>query len=155
LEPYHLNRGKRLIKTPKIYIQETGMLVFLLGFQSWSDVTASHYWGAVWENAVVAEARKMRFLEADPRPLWFWRTAGGDEIDLLMEVGPEEFIAVEAKTTTIPSAHQAAAFSKFTAPHGEKSLKRKIICCRESQSRPLVEGSDVTVSPLWDLVKSQ
>jgi len=150
LEPYHLNRGKRLIKTPKIYFQETGMLIFLLGFQSWSDVQASHYWGAVWENAVVSEARKMRCLQADPRPLWFWRTAAGDEIDLLMEVGPEEFIAVEAKASSMPSAHQAAAFSKFTALHGEKSLKRKIICCRTAESRPLAHGSDVTVSSLWN-----
>jgi hypothetical protein len=68
-----------------------------------------------------------------------------------MEVGPEEFIAVEAKASTIPSAHQAAAFSKFTALHGEKSLKRKIICCRVAETRPLVEGSDVTLSSLWDL----
>lgn len=151
LEPYHLNRGKRLIKTPKIYFQETGMLIFLLGFQSWSDAQASHYWGSVWENAVVSEARKMRYLQADPRPLWFWRTAAGDEIDLLMEVGPEEFIAVEAKASPIPSAHQAAAFSKFTALHGEKSLKRKTICCRTAESRPLAEGSDVTTSSLWNL----
>jgi predicted AAA+ superfamily ATPase len=43
LEPYHLNRGKRLIKTPKIYFQETGMLIFLLGFQSWLEVTSSRY----------------------------------------------------------------------------------------------------------------
>jgi predicted AAA+ superfamily ATPase len=129
------------------------MLIFLLGFQSWSDVQASHYWGAVWENAVVSEARKMRCLQVDPRPLWFWRTAAGDEIDLLMEVGPEEFIAVEAKASIMPSAHQAAAFSKFTALHGEKSLKRKIICCRTAESRPLAEGSDVTVSSLWDFAK--
>jgi len=151
LEPYHLNRGKRLIKTPKIYFQETGMLVFLLGFQSWSDVQASHYWGAVWENAVVSEAKKLRCIQADSRPLWFWRTAAGDEIDLLIEIGPELFIAVEIKATSMPSAHQAAAFTKFTALHGEGSLRKKIICCRVDESRPLFAGSDIQVSPLWDL----
>lgn len=93
----------------------------------------------------------MRCLQADPRPLWFWRTAAGDEIDLLMEVGPEEFIAVEVKASTMPTAHQAAAFSKFTALHGEKSLKRKIICCRTVESRPLDQGSDVTLLPIWML----
>lgn len=151
LEPYHLNRGKRLIKTPKIYFQETGMLIFLLGFQSWPDVMTSHYWGAIWENAVVAEARKVRCLQADPRPLWFWRTAAGDEIDLLMEVGPEEFIAVEAKATGMPSGHQAAIFSKFAALHGEESLKRKLICCRTPEARPLVADSDTMLMPIWQL----
>lgn len=151
LEPYHLNRGKRLIKTPKIYFQETGMLVFLLGFQSWSDVTLSHYWGSVWENAVVAEARKVRCQQADPRPLWFWRTAAGDEIDLLIELGPEEFVAVEAKASIMPNLHHAAAFSKFTALHGEQSLRKKLICCRCSESRFLTANSDITISPLWNL----
>jgi predicted AAA+ superfamily ATPase len=151
LEPYHLNRGKRLIKTPKIYFQETGMLVFLLGFQSWPDVISSHYWGSVWENAVVAEARKMRCQQADPRPLWFWRTAAGDEIDLLMEVGPEEFIAVEAKAAVMPTHQHAAAFSKFTALHGEQSLRKKLICCRCSESRSLSANSDVALTPLWNL----
>jgi predicted AAA+ superfamily ATPase len=151
LEPYHLNRGKRLIKTPKIYFQETGLLIFLLGFHSWQEVMASRYWGAVWENAVIAEARKNRCLKADARPLWYWRTAAGDEIDLLMETGPEEFIAVEAKATPTPSGRDAAAFGKFTALHGEESLKERLICCRTDASRPLESGSQVGIVPIWSL----
>jgi hypothetical protein len=114
-------------------------------------VTLSHYWGSVWENAVVAEARKVRCQQADPRPLWFWRTAAGDEIDLLIELGPEEFVAVEAKASIMPNAHHAAAFSKFTALHGEQSLRKKLICCRCSESRFLTANSDITISPLWNL----
>ena len=151
LEPYHLNRGKRLIKTPKIYFQETGLLIFLLGFHSWEEVIASRYWGAVWENAVIAEARKNRCLEGDTRPLWYWRTASGDEIDLLMETGAEEFIAVEAKATPTPSRRDATAFGKFTALHGEESLKEQLICCRTDATRPLEAGSPVKIIPLWEL----
>ena len=151
LEPYHLNRGKRLIKTPKIYFQETGLLIFLLGFHSWEEVIASRYWGAVWENSVIAEARKNRCLEGDTRPLWYWRTASGDEIDLLMETGAEEFIAVEAKATPTPSRRDATAFGKFTALHGEESLKKQLICCRTDATRPLEAGSPVKIIPLWEL----
>lgn len=149
LEPYHLNRGKRLIKTPKIYFQETGMLIFLLGFHDWSEVTSSRYWGAVWENAVIAEARKKRCQIADSRPLWFWRTASGDEIDLLMETGPEEFIAIEVKASPLPTNRDAGAFDKFTALHGEGSLKEKILCCRTDQKRSLTQGSDIHIAPIW------
>lgn len=151
LEPYHLNRGKRLIKTPKIYFQETGMLVFLLGFKNWSEVQASRYWGSVWENAVVSEVRKMRSQEADARPLWFWRTASGDEIDLLVEAGPEEFVAVEAKASKMPARNDSKAFSKFTALHGDGSLRKKVICCTCADTRPLSQGSDVLLAPLWEL----
>lgn len=151
LEPYHLNRGKRLIKTPKIYFQETGMLVFLMGFRSWSDVMASHYWGAIWENAVVSEVRKMRCVQADSRSLWFWRTAAGDEIDLLIENGPENFIAVEVKANSNPTERDTVGFSKFTALHGLQSLKEKVICCRVNQIMPISSGSEVRLSPLWKL----
>ena len=125
------------------------MLIFLLGFHDWSEVTSSRYWGAVWENAVIAEARKKRCQIADSRPLWFWRTASGDEIDLLMETGPEEFIAIEVKASPLPTNRDAGAFDKFTALHGEGSLKEKILCCRTDQKRSLTQGSDIHIAPIW------
>lgn len=151
LEPYHLNRGKRLIKTPKVYFQETGMLVFLLGFHHWSEVMASRYWGAIWENAAIAEARKVRCQNADTRPLWFWRTAAGDEIDLLMETGPEEFHAVEVKASPLPTVRDASSFAKFSALHGEHSLQKKFLCCRVGSPHPINEGSDIQLAPPWGL----
>jgi hypothetical protein len=54
----------------------------------------------------------------------FGAFATGDEINLLIEIGLELFIAVEVKATSMPSAHQAAAFTKFTALHGEGSLRK-------------------------------
>ena len=71
LEPYHTHGAKRIVKTPKLYFTDTGMLLYLLGFAQWDDVTRHAMWGAVWENFVVAEIRKY-YLNAGRRPaLWF------------------------------------------------------------------------------------
>lgn len=55
-------------------------------------------WGAVWENFVISEVRKRLLDTGTPPALWFWRTVSGDEVDLLVEAGPERFIALECWT---------------------------------------------------------
>lgn len=68
LEPYHSSPGKRLIKTPKLYFADSGLLIYLLGFTSWAAVIQNAVWGALWENLVVAEAWRY-FLSAGNRPI--------------------------------------------------------------------------------------
>lgn len=55
-------------------------------------------WGAIWENFVVAQIRARLLDMARAPAIWFWRTAAGDDVDLLVETGPERFAAFECKT---------------------------------------------------------
>ena len=68
LEPYQRARTKRLVKSPKLYFCDIGMLTYLMGFTDASELPRHALWGAVWENAVVAEIRKS-FLVRGLRPL--------------------------------------------------------------------------------------
>jgi len=85
LAPYHVNFGKRLVKSPKLYYIDTGLAAWLLGIQS-ADVLEAHpLRGARFENWAVMEAVKYRVHQGDMRPLYFWRDNIGTEVDLVLE----------------------------------------------------------------------
>lgn len=137
LEPYHRQRSKRLIKAPKVYFADTGLLSFLLGFRNAADLAAHAVWGAVWENFVIAEVRKRAQAGGHPPAMWFWRTANGDEVDLLIEVGPETFVAIECKTAELPDSKAAKGFTKLAAEYGPHALGAVRIACRTESAYPV------------------
>jgi predicted AAA+ superfamily ATPase len=150
LEPYHRQRTKRLIKAPKVYFADTGLLCHLLGFHALADLQAHPMWGAVWENFVAAEVRK-RLLDTGARPsLWFWRTAGGDEVDLLVEHGPERFAVIEAKVTAHPDATSLKGIHALTQEYGPEAVRFARVVCRTDSAYPLDSRSAARAVPLPD-----
>jgi hypothetical protein len=148
LEPYHRQRAKRLVKSPKLYFVDTGLLAFLLGFTQAADLPAHALWGAVWENFVVAETRKMFMCHGRRPPLWFWRTSGGDEIDLLVEVGPERFVAIECKTAAQADGRALGALRVLTHEYGDACLAKAFVVCRTEQAYPVLPGGAGEAVPL-------
>jgi len=130
LEPYHRQRSKRLIKAPKLYFADTGLLCFLLGFRSAGDLASHALWGAVWENFVVSEVRKRLQATGRPPAIWFWRTAQGDEVDLLVETAPETFAAIECKTTELVDGRATKGLAKLAVEYGPQALCAARIACR-------------------------
>jgi predicted AAA+ superfamily ATPase len=97
LQPYHRNFGKRLVKTPKLYFLDSGLMAWLLGIHS-ADTLAIHAQrGHLFESFVVSEFIKQRYNAGKPAALYFWRDNVGHEIDLLYET-PEGLQAVEIKS---------------------------------------------------------
>jgi len=97
LRPHHKNFSKRLIKTPKLYFLDTGLLCYLLRIRSPDDLRLHASRGAVFESYVVAELFK-NFLSRGREPdLYFWRDSTGHEIDVLIERGPE-LVPLEIKS---------------------------------------------------------
>lgn len=152
LEPYHRQRTKRLIKTPKLYFADTGLLCSVLGFRDASELRQHALWGAVWENFVVSEVRKRLLATGRPPALWFWRTANGDQVDLLIEEAPEQFTAIECKTAERVRAADARGFAKLTAEYGEPSLRRGRVACRTARAYPLDAAGDIVAMPPSDLL---
>ncbi|HRZ08106.1 MAG TPA: ATP-binding protein [Candidatus Competibacteraceae bacterium] len=148
LEPYHRSPGKRLIKTPKLYFADSGLLIYLLGFTNWAAVIQNAAWGALWENLVIAEAWRY-FLNAGRRPpLWFWRTAQGEELDLLIEIGPQRFLAVECKVAAAIERRHLKGFHVFEEVYGPAALYRGAVVCRTDQPYPLIEHGRIAALPL-------
>lgn len=83
--PYHRNFGKRLVKTPKLYFLDSGLLCHLLRITSPADLQVHAARGAVFETWAVAETLKHRFNRGLPADLHFWRDNHGLEVDLVFE----------------------------------------------------------------------
>ena len=99
LQPFHRNLGKRLVKMPKLYFLDTGLLCHLLRVES-ALVLATHAMrGAIFESWVVSETLKHRWNQGLDADLFFWRDNHGTEVDLVYEHGGL-LHAVEVKSGT-------------------------------------------------------
>lgn len=87
LRPHFVNHSKRLVKTPKLYFQDTGVLCHLLGIRTPGDLQHHPLRGAIFENFVVTELRKVYIHHGQRPPLYFWRESGGREVDVLIDLG--------------------------------------------------------------------
>jgi len=99
LPPYFDNFGKRVIKAPKYYFTDTGLLAYLLDIEKASQVVRDPLIGNIFENLVVLEAVKARFNQGLKSNLYFFRDSQGKEIDLLHKTG-SELSAMEIKSSS-------------------------------------------------------
>ncbi|MFW6171658.1 MAG: ATP-binding protein, partial [Planctomycetota bacterium] len=97
LRPHHRNFSKRLIKSPKLYFLDSGLLCYLLGVRSADELRIHASRGGVFESWVVSEALKAYYHAGETPPLYFWRDSVGHEIDLLIDRG-ETLTPVEIKS---------------------------------------------------------
>ena len=98
VESYISNQGKRLVKAPKVYISDSGIVSALLGLRSFTDLSGHPAFGAVWETIVLTNLRGT-FPEAD---ISFYRTAGGAEVDFVLRIN-RKIIAIECKASYSPA----------------------------------------------------
>lgn len=99
LPPYHTNLGKRLIKSPKVYFCDNGLLCALLNIRSLKDVDGSPFLGSIWENLVFTEFLKEDYLPG--KNIYYFRDQNGVEIDFVLESSGQTFL-VEAKSNERP-----------------------------------------------------
>lgn len=97
LRPHHQNFGKRLIKSPKLYFLDTGLLCYLLQVQSPSDLNHRAERGSVFESFVVSELHKNFVHRGEQPSLYFWRDSAGHEVDIIIDLGNRR-IPVEVKS---------------------------------------------------------
>ena len=94
--PWHANLGKRLIKTPKLYFVDSGLLCALLGIRAAGQIAEHPLRGAVFENWVMTEILKSRIHRGLPADLHFFRSRSGLEVDVVVESGTT-LLAAEVK----------------------------------------------------------
>lgn len=87
LKPWHKNFSKRIIKSPKLYFYDTGLLSYLLGIETPEELISSTYKGALFENYSLLEIMKNHKNKGINRNYYFWRDSNGNEIDLIIERG--------------------------------------------------------------------
>lgn len=85
LMPHHVNFGKRLVKTPKLYFLDVGLMAWLLGIRDVQSLSTHAARGALFETWVVSERFKQKLNAGKVADLYFWRDSAGHEVDLLEE----------------------------------------------------------------------
>jgi len=97
LRPYHGNFNKRLIKSPKLYFLDSGLLCYLLGIQKPEELLMHSARGAIFESWVIAEFYKSYYHTGKPPSMYYFRDSNQNEIDLILEHG-SHVIPIEIKS---------------------------------------------------------
>jgi predicted AAA+ superfamily ATPase len=120
LRPYHGNAGKRLVKTPKVYFTDTGMLCYLAGLKDPDHAAAGPLGGPIFETAVLLEIVKAFVNRGEEPRIHFWRTSAGVEVDLVVEDGGN-LTPIEVKLSATPRPAMASGIRAFQEDLGEKA----------------------------------
>ena len=134
LPPHLGNVGKRLVKSPKVYLRDSGLLHALLGLATVQDLQGHPVAGASWEGFVVEQVAAA--LPADAQ-LSFYRTAAGTELDLVIERGPRK-LGVEIKFSSAPKPTKG-----FWQALQDLQIDRACVIAPVSQRYPLAERVEV------------
>jgi len=126
LRPYYVNIGKRLIKSPKVYFMDTGLLCYLVGLRDVSHAAAGPMGGALFENLVVSDLYKTYLHRGEEPALYYWRTVAGSEVDLVIDT-QSGVIPIEIKLSETPRPEMAKEIRAFQQDFKEKSLPGYVI----------------------------
>lgn len=141
LQPWYVNLGKRQVKSPKVYVRDSGLLHSLLGLRSEQDLLLHPRSGASWEGFVIEEVIKT----FAPDEAYFWGTHSGAELDLLL-LKDGERIGVECKRMDAPRLTP----SMRAAMH-DLELSKLLVIYPGTKSYPLAEN--IQVIPLANLAE--
>lgn len=126
LPPYHRNFGKRLVKTPKLYFLDVGLMAWLLGIRDAATIETHAARGALFETWVMSELIKQRFNAGKSAELFFWRDSVGHELDVVFEL-PQGLQAIEIKSGSTFATDWPEAARKWTSFAGSQALPPLII----------------------------
>ncbi len=98
LQPHYRNYKKRLIKMPKLYFWDSGLLCSLLGIETESQLTSHFLRGNIFESAIISEFIKFRYNRGKGNNCYFWRDRHGKEVDCIIEKTVDDLIPVEIKS---------------------------------------------------------
>lgn len=132
LSPWARNEGKRLVKSPKVYVRDSGLLHALLGLGTLNDVLGHPVAGASWEGFVI-EA----LIAAAPTATraYFYRTQAGAEVDLVLEFTADRRWAIEIKKSSAPTIGKG-----FTIASDDLAAERRIVVHKGDETYPMRGG---------------
>jgi predicted AAA+ superfamily ATPase len=133
LPPFEANLGKRLVKSPRIYVRDSGLLHSLLDLSRGEELTSKPWVGASWEGFVIEQILSVRRSRGEELDAHFFRTQDGHEVDLVLQSGtvrelieiklssapaPEDLVKLDALGAKL-HATRCVLLSRTRAPHAE------------------------------------
>ncbi len=138
LEPWFSNRTKSLVKSPKLYLADTGLLCSLLNIRSEEALAESPWAGAVWETFVFAQLRHRERRARRAGSLFFWRDRIR-EVDFVVDTGGRMEL-FEAKWTELPAESDGVNLVFVGNTVGVSRVSAAAIVCRTPTSHPISKG---------------
>jgi hypothetical protein len=138
LPPWHANAGKRLVKSPKVYVRDSGLVHALLDIENFDSLLSHMVVGASWEGFVIENLLACAAPQAQG---FFYRTSAGAEIDLLLHWPDGTLWAIEIKRSLAPKLERG-----FHIACADLKPQRKLVIYPGDESIPLAE--DITAMPL-------
>lgn len=126
LHPYFENFSKRIIKSPKLYFYDTGLLAFLLNFTDPGQLITHPAKGSFFENLAIAEYVKQMHHTYSETDVWFWRDSAGHEIDLLT-INADGMNLYEVKATQTIMNEMFINLDYFERISGKSRLKKTVV----------------------------
>lgn len=144
IKPFYLNKGKRIIKSSRIYFMDTGLLCYLIGITSTEQIFKGPLSGQLFETLVLQEIVKGFYNQGKiPRVFW-WRTSHGEEVDFIIE-NKGRIIPVEVKTSAKATSEMAKGLNSFYKLFHDKIDKGFLVNLGQEKS---VIGEKVVALPL-------
>jgi uncharacterized protein len=143
LPPWGENAGKRLVHSPKVYVRDSGLVHALLGLSTRDRLLGHPVAGASWEGWVI---ENLIATAPGGTQTWFYRTAGGAEIDLLLDLPGGERMAIEIKRSRAPSVSKG-----FYVGVADVKAATKFVVYLGSETYPMGDG--IRATPLLALMQ--
>ncbi|MFC1858027.1 ATP-binding protein [Thermodesulfobacteriota bacterium] len=126
LRPHHANFRKRLVKTPKLYFYDTGLLCWLLGIQEAGQLATHPLRGSIFETFIVSELMKARFNHMKNTGFYFWRDSNGNEIDLIADSGGK-LMPIEIKSGQTLNRDFFSGLERWMALAGDQAFAPTLV----------------------------
>lgn len=128
LQPYHHTYNKRLVKSPKIFFTDAGLLCYLLRIRSPEDLAIGPMRGPVFETFVVSELWKRRVHAGEDPDLYYWRDSAGHEVDVIVDRGAgADPIPIEIKSGETLAADSFRGLEYFRRVSGSPEMRSVLI----------------------------
>lgn len=142
VQPWFENLGRRLVKTPKLYLLDSGLLCWLRGIREPEQIETHPQRGAIFETWVFAEITKVRANAGIADPLWFYRDQPGNEVDLVVDAARRHLL-VEIKSGGRVAPDALAALGRIAAALRDRRLGKPVatIVVYGGDERGTVQGT--------------
>lgn len=153
LRPFYVNLGSRIVKSPKIYFTDIGLVSYMTGSRSEKSATLGPQAGALFENFVIQEALKHYANLGQVPPLYYYRTNNGLEVDLIIEEKLGQIRPCEIKLTKTPHEGMVQAIERLRNLNKKKKFSISagaVICLAD---RLLALSRNAKAYPLKDFLK--
>ena len=127
LQPYYNNFNKRLIKAPKLYFYDCGVVASLLKINSIEMIRNHYAYGSLFENLIISEIIKRQFHSGKKPSVYYWRESNGTEIDCIIQQKPNKILALEIKAGETFNTDYIKNLKKLPENSHNTAIKKMVV----------------------------